>query len=73
MTTGSLTLKKLFDSKEHAKVGDNYYWVIPEAGFSQQEIEELRGLNISFRDCNGSDIIANFLPDDVRPSNIPKL
>ena len=50
MTTYSPALEKLFESHaEHAKIGDSYYWVIPKTGFSAQEIEDLRGVNASFR------------------------
>ncbi len=59
---------------ERIPSGDDLAMVIPEdASFTEEEIEEMRQYDESYKECHGDHIIANFLPDDVRPSNVKKL
>ena len=39
----------------------------------QEEIDELRRLDDLSFETDGERFIANFLPDDIRPKNVPKL
>ncbi|MBR4750249.1 MAG: hypothetical protein IKX88_16780 [Thermoguttaceae bacterium] len=74
MTTYSESLQKLLNSDaDYLKINGDYYWVIPDNLFTRREIDELRETSSSFKENNGSELIANFLPDDMRPKGIPKL
>lgn len=58
---------------ERVEIGGEWLYIIPNGEFSTKEIEELRDVDEYFKEYNKHPMIANFLPDDVRPSNIPKL
>lgn len=74
MTSGSEVLSKLLKSNsQYLKIDRYYYWVINMGDFTDKEIEELRKLDISFFDSNSVHLIANFLPDSIRPDVVPKL
>lgn len=55
------------------KIDNEWKRIIPESEFSSEEIEELRDLE-KWRQENGNPpMIANFLPDDIRPAHVKKL
>lgn len=59
---------------ERVRCGDEMAMIVPEdADFTEEEIEEMRQYDALYEEYNGDHIIANFLPDDVRPSNVKKL
>lgn len=74
MTTGSPALVKLFSMKHVIiEINDVFYHVIPDDSFTEQEVNELRRLDDLSFETDGERFIANFLPDDIRPKNVPKL
>ena len=52
----------------------SYSWVVPPELFTAEEIEELRRIDESYHyQRGGGHIIANFLPDGIRPDDVPPL
>ena len=48
--------------------------VIPEdAIFTKEEIEDLRNEDADYVWATGNHLIANFMPDDIRPADVPKM
>ena len=47
--------------------------VLPEGVFTKEEIEKLKGYEKRNIENGNPPDIANFLPDSIRPSNIPKM
>ncbi len=47
--------------------------VLPEGVFTKEEIEKLKDDEKCNIECGNPPDIANFLPDSIRPSNIPKM
>lgn len=74
MTTGSPALVKLLKTKhEILYLAGRHYHAIPNTSFTKEEIDELRRLDDLSFETDGERFIANFLPDDIRPKNVPKL
>ena len=48
-------------------------WIIPQGGFSPEEIEELREYDKEYLKEGFGHFIANFLPDEIRPEGVPKM
>ena len=48
--------------------------VIPDdARFTPEELESLRRDDAAWVESTGDHIIANFMPDDIRPADVPKM
>ena len=47
--------------------------VLPSGFFTQKEINRLRELEEWFIENGDDPFIANFLPDSIRPKNVPKM
>ena len=74
MISNSKAVNKLYDiPHKTVEVGKRLYHVIPENEFTAEDIEELREHDAAEVRFYGDHIYANFLPDDVRPSNVKKL
>ena len=73
MMTNSEAVFKLLRISNFVEVNGNFYHIIPEEKFTSEEIEELREHDAAEVRFNGDHVFANFLPDDVRPSNVKKL
>ena len=74
MTTVEPTVMKWLDSsRKPIKVGDEYLWTIPDEEFSLEEIEVLREHDALEQSLGYGPLIANFLPDGVRPEGVKKL
>ena len=58
---------------ERVKVRDEWLFVIPDNVFSSEEIEDIRKADDFFIRYNDHPVIANFLPDDLRPAHVKKL
>lgn len=73
MTSVSPVLDKLFEVGSQIIIGYTTPFIISNKDFTAKEIEELRHEhNLAYK-CDGTPLIANFLPDDIRPKGIPKL
>lgn len=73
MTSVSPLLEKVFELDNQIHFGDSYPFIISEKDFSKKEIEELRREHERTLKQDDLYFIANFLPDDIRPKDIPKL
>ncbi|MGN1065700.1 MAG: hypothetical protein ACI4QC_09820 [Thermoguttaceae bacterium] len=74
MTTSvSPLLDRLFDLNKQIIIGFSTPFVISDKDFNKEEIEELRRMHNSMFEEDGLYLIANFIPDGVRPKEIPKL
>ena len=59
--------------ERHITVNDECLHIIYEGEFSKEDIDELRNIDIWFQKNGNPPLIANFLPDDVRPKGIKKM
>ncbi len=59
--------------KESVQVGDYSLYLIPQGVFTAKEIERLRELEEWSIELGDGSSIANFLPDSIRPKNVPKM
>lgn len=50
-----------------------YSWVVPSELFTAEEIEELRRIDEIYYQRGEGHLIANFLPDQYRPDDVPPL
>ena len=73
MLTSDPTFFKLLETSRPISVGKFNVFPIPENVFTKQEIEILREEDKLRRELYDRPLIANFLPDDIRPKGIPKL
>ena len=73
MTIEPTVMKWLGLNRDSVLVGDKYLWVIPDGVFTPEEIEKLRQYDVEHQRFDEEPIIANFLPDDVRPEGVKKL
>ena len=73
MMTSSEAVFKLLRISERVVVNGRLYHIIPEEKFTPEEIEELREHDAAEVHFYGTHVYANFLPDDLRPSNVKKL
>ena len=74
MMVHSPTIRKWqYSNRKHVTVNGEHMWVISDGEFTPEEIEELREYDSMSRICNRLPLIANFLPDDVRPEGVKKL
>ena len=54
-------------------MGTKRLWSIPQGKLTKEEIEMLRQEDELRKQLHRSPLIANFLPDDIRPKGIPKM
>ena len=73
MMTNSEAVFKVLRIAEQVVVNGTLYHIIPENEFTAEEIEELREDDAAEVRFYKRHVYANFLPDDVRPSNVKKL
>ena len=53
---------------------DDFAIVIPEdMRFTPEELESLRRDDAAWVESTGNHIIANFMPDEIRPADVPKM
>ena len=74
MLSNNKTVKKMLEICQETVIADGkMYMVIPHEMFTLEEIEELRKDDAAEVRFYKRHVYANFLPDDVRPSNVKKL
>ena len=73
MTSYSPALVKLLRNCDSIMVNGTFVYPLPEGFFTNEEIEVLRREDSARRNLMGDPLIANFLPDDIRPKGIPKM
>ena len=73
LTINPTVVRWIRSKKEAVKVGNIWMWTIPDGEFTSEEIEELRQHDLDHQRFNEAPLIANFLPDDIRPKGIPKM
>ena len=74
MISNSKAVHKLLSLyPDSIEVNERLYHIIPEEEFTAEEIEELRKHDATEVRFYGKHVYANFLPDDVRPSDVKKL
>ena len=76
--TGNPALSKLRDAwidgkTDRVEMEEFEPYVIPDGLLSQEEIESLREEHNFRFSLEGTYLIANFLPDDLRPAHVKKL
>ncbi len=73
MISKSKAVLKLLEISETIVVGGRLYQVIPENEFTAEEIEELREHDAANYRFYKRHVYANFLPDGIRPDDVPPL
>lgn len=78
MLISNATLNKLLDltignPDYYININNEIMRIIPDRYFSEDEIEELRGIDNFQQEMGYPPLIANFLPDDTRPEGIKKM
>ena len=73
MTSYSPALSKLLRYCKPIRVNGYNVFPLPEGFFTKEEIEDLRKEDRIQKKYMHYPLIANFLPDDIRPIGIPKL
>lgn len=76
--TGNPALFKLIHGNidgvvERVEMDEQDPYIIPDGFLTQDEIESLREEHNFELSLQGTYLIANFLPDDLRPANVKKL
>jgi hypothetical protein len=76
--TGNPALFKLIDAwidgkTDRVEMKEFEPYIIPDGLLTQDEIESLREEHNFELSLQGTYLIANFLPDDLRPANVKKL
>lgn len=76
--TGNPALFKLIRGNidgvvERVEMGEQDPYIIPDGFLTQDEIESLREEHNFELSLQGTYLIANFLPDDLRPAHVKKL
>lgn len=72
--TSNPALFKLIDAHpEWVEIGDSFPYIIPDGLLTQEEIESLREEHNYEFSLEGTYLIANFLPDDIRPEHVKKM
>lgn len=71
--TDNPALAKLISVSRPIKIGTNILWPIPQGKLTREEIEMLREEDELRKQLHRFPLIANFLPDDIRPKGIPKM
>ena len=69
----SPVLDKLTTLSCPIRVGDTFVFPIPVNRFSKEEIDMLRKEDNLSQQFGYGPLVANFLPDDIRPKGIPKM
>ena len=72
MTSVNPLLDRLFENKQII-IGLSTPFIISDKDFTKEEIEELRSMHNFMYEEDKLYLIANFLPDEIRPKGIPKM